>query len=63
MAVVTKLKIRANGTMEAGQFVSDSDIVKLKVNSEAHVSDLDETADTVSFDKDGVIHANQFVEV
>lgn len=63
MAVVTKFKIYSNGRMDAGQFVEDSDTVKLNVNSEAHVFELDETADQVKISSDGVIHANEFREV
>lgn len=63
MAVETKFKIYRNGRMDAGQFVCDSAKVSLKVNSEAHVNDLDETADTVSVTSDGVLRASEFREV
>lgn len=63
MAVVTKFRIKANGTMEAGQFIADRDKVAFNVNSEAHVFDLDESADQVKITSDGVLHAKEFREI
>lgn len=63
MPVVTKFKIYKSGKMEAGQFIEDSDTVQLNVRSEAHVSALDETGDTVKFKNDGTVVANEFVEL
>lgn len=63
MAVVTKFKIHKSGKMEAGEFIEGAEKISLKMNSEAHVNELDETGDTVKFKSDGTVVANEFVEI
>ena len=63
MAVVTKIKIYKTGKVQAGEFIEDSNEVSMKVNSDVHVSELDETGDGVSISKDGKLTSNEFVEL
>lgn len=63
MAIVTKFKIYKSGKMQAGHFVEDSDKVSLKMNSFAHVKELDEFGDSVKIMSDGTLVAKEFEEI
>jgi hypothetical protein len=63
MAVVTKIKIKAGGTMEAGKFIEGSAKTLFKPNSDVLTGEIREVADSnVKITKDNQIIATEFIE-
>lgn len=62
MPVVTKVKVKSDGTLIAGQFIEDSNITKFNAASEFYTGELNEVDGSVKITSDNKTFASQFVE-